>query len=297
MRVLILFSTFLMTFMAFGQGLNRDVGPRNINPSRIIKPKDPNARCSNTRGISQSYCESKRKHALEIGCITQNEYEQLRQFGSTPSCDEHLALEKVNSGRVTKGLPPKSFDQLTSQEKLHQLITWCPCGCFHPGSKISVVINDHHQTRRAGTVAKYFKKYELLHLREDSKRDYFTYASKPIRISTMGKESAPLFHIHTENNKTLRLTKNHPVLLSDMTMIKAKNVKVGMKLVTQKGEPVKVIQIQKKLFKGNVVNFSVDTTSDNPIEHVIFSDGMAVGDQYWQSLIDHEEDRIRARLL
>ncbi len=295
MRLFIILLTLNSSLSSLAQ--DRDIGPRNINVStRINRPKDPNARCMSTRGISANYCEMRRKKALESGCITKNEYQDLIRFGSTPSCDQYLALEKINSKRRAQGLADKSFKQLTTNEKLHQLITWCPCGCFHPGSKISVVIKDHLQIRKAGTVANYADKYELLHLREDSKRDYFTYASSPIRISTKGKESKPLVHIYLSKNKLLRLTENHPVLLKNMKMIFAKDLKKGMFLLSQEGSPLEVLKIEKKMFKGNVVNFVVESSTDNPLEHIIFSDGVAVGDMYWQSKLEHEVDRIKARL-
>lgn len=286
-----------LVHFAQAQVHDRDPGPREPRSySRIKKAKDPHARCTNTQGVSQNYCEKKRKSALASGCITKDEYQDLLRFGSTPSCDEYLALEKINSLQRKRGLSEKKFSDFTDAEKLQQLITWCPCGCFHPGSNISVVIDDHFDTKKAGTIAKNPKKYELLHLRADSSKEYFTYSSSPIRIATKGKEEKPLFYISLEENKTLRLTENHPVLLPNMKMVFAKNIKAGMRLVKKDGATIKVLSVKKKIFKGDVVNFVVDSQSEEPLEHVIFSEGIAVGDMYWQSEMEHQIDRIKVRL-
>ncbi len=65
----------------------------SYSASRITSDTDKKMRCLDT-ALPAEDCEYRRKQALEIGCITQEEYNDLVRYGSPPSCN---TLKKVTS--------------------------------------------------------------------------------------------------------------------------------------------------------------------------------------------------------
>ena len=66
-------------------------------------------------------CELARRQARSVGCITQKQYEKMKEKGVYPVCN-FLKKEKA-------------------------LLGWCSCGCFDPETLISTISNDPEQSK------------------------------------------------------------------------------------------------------------------------------------------------------
>lgn len=260
MKIFLIYAMLMAVFTgssAFGAG-------------RVNAPADPAKRCMNA-GVGPDLCESYRKRALAAGCIDQQEYEALRNFGAYPSCN------------ALKG------------EGLAQLDGWCPCGCFHPNTMISSVFkqNGREVDVAAVIVAKNRKEFDLVNLDGSANFSNFSLSQAPITISTAGVEKRPLVIITTADNRILSITEKHPVLLHSGRMVQALSLKKTDLLVSKDGSPVAIKRIDRKKFKGEVVNFSTQSESKNG--HVIFAEGLAVGDLFWQSGLEDEMNQVFIR--
>lgn len=243
--------------------------------NRITGPADRAARCMNA-GVNDVVCEVRRKEALKDNCITQEEYDTLLRYGAFPVCS------KFGTG-------------------LDSLMSWCPCGCFAPDTKISVQNRQGQQfEERADLISANTQQYLLEHLTADSflsestaQPTQFYTEFAPIRLSTAGQEPHELVVIELENGVKLRLTQRHPVLTFAGKMVFARDLKVNDVLTTKQGSPVLVTTLKYEKFTGDVVNFS---TEKNKIpEHVIFAEGVAVGDQFWQASLEDQINRVFIR--
>ncbi|MAV90432.1 MAG: hypothetical protein CL676_03360 [Bdellovibrionaceae bacterium] len=240
--------------------------PNAFAASRITAPVDPAIRCV-SRGLPADKCTQYRDRALATNCITQEEYNDLVRYGATPTCD---------------------FD--------NQLAGWCPCGCFHPDSPIATINKEtmSEELTRAEDVAKNRLKFDLVHMTPSSTLSHVEVTSSPIVFSAEGPETKPMIVIQTEDNRKLAVTEGHPILLSNGQMVQAKTINAGDHLVGRFGEALKVSNVNTQMFDGHVFNFVVDSFNDNK-EHVIFSSDIAVGDLYWQSLLEDESSREAMR--
>jgi len=242
--------------------------PVSLFANRINTPVNSAVRCVN---ISEEQCKAKRSRALARGWIDQEEYNTLVSYGAYPVCDEDGALQ-----------------------------AWCPCGCFHPDSKISVYDISRGLTTQmnAFSIMENYRDYKLVHLDEAlSKTGSFEHASSPIKMSTHGVETVPLIIIQTKDGRELKVTTRHPVLTARGEMILASEFKKEDGLLDFYGKKVDIASITSSLLKNNkeVVNFMVDKELSHKLEHVIFAENLAVGDLGWQSSLEDEQNQVILR--
>lgn len=265
---------------------------------RFKVPSDPHARCQEFKQFDSQMCGALRDEGLEAGCITEEEAKTLENFGSAPSCSKQAAVIKTRVARaVAAGKDPKDVDlsikfkHLTKQEKLSGLMTWCACGCFHPETKILTQKGEI----KAKKILDNFKNFKLAHWGDDNFENNYTTEFSKIRSSTSGKEKDPLFVFQLENGRTLKVTKNHPILTSKKRILPANMITTKDLLLDRNSREIKILSIRKEKFNGKVINFIVEANNLNKSNHIIFSEGVATGDMYLQSLIKDKEKRIKAR--
>lgn len=238
-------------------------------PNRIHSEADKIARCMD-KPVPEPECEARRLSMLKAGCISQEEYETLKKFGSFAICMD-----------FGDGI---------------ELQSWCPCGCFHPDSMISVSIEaqDTAQTR-AIEITNNPHKFKILHLSKNTSFSQFELTSSSVKFSTTGLEEKPLVAIEIDDGRILRLTEKHPVLTAKGTMIFAKDLNLNDLLVDQNGKPIKIANLTSEQFDGEVVNFMIDEEISSMSEHVIFANRIAVGDLAWQSSLEDEISQVFIR--
>lgn len=232
--------------------------------SRIYEGRaaDPAMRCAN-KSIGTTSCEARRKFALERGCISEEEYNDLKKLGSYPLCDPFEG------------------------EGLKQFGGYCACGCFAPETLIQVAEDGKLLEKKKSAQEIIFgrdKELEVTHLKNSSILHSFQYDSSPIRVRTFGKESKKIYKIKARGKAPLLLTEKHPILLASGRVVQAKDLKSTDSLVLKEGESVVIEKIERIPFKQDVLNFAVETKT--PTEHLIFAEDIVVGDQYWQASLE-----------
>ena len=95
--------------------------------------------------------------------------------------------------------------------------------------------------------------------------------------------------IQTESGGQLKVTENHPILLSSGDMIEARNLQIGDFLIRQNGQRDPVISIQNIDYFGKVYNIS--PKSLDPTENILVAQGFLVGSGAYQ----HTEE-LHARI-
>jgi len=238
--------------------------------SRITGDTDKKMRCVDTP-LPIEDCNDRRTQALQIGCITQEEFNDLVRFGSAPACN---TLKKVTS-------------------PIQYLEGWCACGCFASFTKIDIIDREntpHYLNNitlaKAKTITENSKNFDLVHLAEEATLDNILITSSPIRISTEGMENKELVKIETTDHRKLYVTTKHPILTSKGTMVMATNLRPSDQLINRYGETVEIKSLSTIPYKGQVYNFMSEINSKNG--HVIFAEGLAVGDLYWQSSLEDQ---------
>ncbi len=261
MRFLILCAITLISIHANGATYS--------GPNRISDDANHAARCLG--GVSASTCEERRNFGLKKGCISREEYDTLKRFGSFPVCSDYGS-----------GL---------------ELQSWCPCGCFHPDSAIAIDADNGigMSLESALNISRNIENYRVVHLAPDASISNFLLKSTPIKIATSGAEEKPLIVIRTTDNRILKVTEKHPILTAKGTMVIASELSIDDGLLDQSGAEVEIASLSSEIFEGEVVNFMIDEPIESHREHVIFAQGIAVGDLAWQSSLEDELRQVIIR--
>ncbi len=266
MKKSVLFATITIT-MTTGIASAADFG-------RIQDPKNPNnasaaiTRCGNAALPAQK-CSEMRNDGVKSGCITATEAQKLEEWGLAPVC-----LDKFFSG-------------------LEQYRGWCACGCFHPDTQIDI-INSSWDSVSISDIVQSPDKYLVKSMMDGATFDgAFPTTAARIAYTTQGAESRPLVMIQTEDGRALRVTEQHAIMLASGEMVQARTIQPGMMLVDRSGGMVSVAAVGAEYFRGNVLNLRLAV--NNPMEHVLFAEGLAVGDQAWQSSLEDQQNRVLVR--
>lgn len=253
MKILRISPLILLLFTFFQQAF--------ADPGRITSPADPAARCTN-KLRDKATCDKARNRAVKIGCITEGEKKALERYNSYPTCD-------------------------TFFEGLEQLTAWCPCGCVHPDTMMSVVDKFAHSSLQltAEEVAYDRFAYDLVTL-DSYEAGKVNLTTQSIDLSTVGPALKNLVVIRTSNDKTLKLTTTHPVLLYDGRVKAAEDLVIGDALVSIEGEMVKVTSLQSLQYEGNVYNFATSASMDDAHGHFVFGEEIAIGDLTLEAMLN-----------
>lgn len=228
----------------------------------------PTVRCDEA---NKQVCKETASFFKKQKCITDAEEAWLNSQGYMPVC-------KVLQGKLV----PTGI---------------CPCGCFHPNTKISVL---NLSTQRelevsAMNLYKNSKDYVLAGLSSDSNLDNFIPKFFQVKSKTKGPEKKPLIVIQMDNHRILKLTSEHRVMLKSGQMIKAKSLDIGHRLYSRNGDVVNILNITTEVFTGDVYNFSTNASYQEKTEHLIIAEDVIVGDLLYQNTLKNEENAINIR--
>lgn len=213
-------------------------------------------------------CANDQNEGLAIQCINQEEYDTLVKMNYYPLCAKRKGQQ--------------------------QLVGWCTCGCFDPNARLfSLKKSGDSQWNKIRDILSNEKENQLLSLSDDATLSNFQTEFRDIVRSTKGPEKKPLVFIHTSEGNTLGLTTEHAVLLWSGEMVAAKHLKVGQTLVSDFGTPIVLEKIEHKIIKEDVLN--VLTTGKTHLSHMIFAEGMVVGDLAWQNSLQSELNAVAVR--
>ena len=222
--------------------------------SRIKPPgADTAVRC-NEKGISQEICKEDRDHAIDSGCINQQELRELINYNGCPICDRR-----------------------------NNYLAWCPQGCFIRGTKLLVwdTVQEKQDWVAIEEIIDQSKRFKVASIRKDANLKDLKYEFLPIQLTTEGPELEPLV-ILTTNKRTLGITSAHGVVLANGQLIAAEDLRVGDHLLSTDSLVEHILSIERPLADDLVFNLSVE--SEDAKSHLIFAEGgLVVGDQFLQS--------------
>lgn len=227
-------------------------------------------RCANDSAIPPAQCEQYQEFAWNggAGCITYAEYLYARQLFIAPMCN--------------------MFDRT-------QYIGYCRCGCVAKDTQVYVEQDQALQWVSIDSLPGREAETKMLALAKKATTKKWDYSTQELVAMTIGPEREPLVWITTTSGAKIGLTETHGVLLANGYMAKAVELQRGDMVVNMHGEPEIVAEIERKETTEDVYNVLTDAGTENKPGHIIFANGLAVGDLYWQNILEAEFRRIVIR--
>ena len=173
----------------------------------------------------------------------------------------------------------------------------CHCGCFAPDTQVWTTNGDY----AIGNLLEISKLQDVSPMVRGSLDDMRAFtAGLPLRAHhfTAGPEAKPLVVIQTSNDKALRLTDTHPVLVlrqGEQVFLRADEIVLGDILFDRDGREVTVTALSSAMLPASakVINFA--SQDKNPLAHIIVANDIQVGDHLWQQAINDDATRAELR--
>jgi len=151
----------------------------------------------------------------------------------------------------------------------------CVAGCYTPEQK--VVFN--------GTPQGIQHAYEsglttVTGLVEGSTMHDMSFAEQPIRTYVAGDTTESIFVLRDKKGDTIQVTSEHALVRADGTIVKAKTLKKGDRIVKANGKTAKLDEVSQFMFTGTVWN--VQPASHNKAENILKAQGFLVGSVRFQ---------------
>ena len=162
-------------------------------------------------------------------------------------------------------------------EKYTKYHAFCLSSCFTPDQKIlffdgEIIIKNAMNDRKTDVMA----------LTKESTLDNFELYPQPVEAYQETRQDAleAILAIYTESGIELKVTEEHPILLSSGIMTKAKDLVIGQKLIKESGDSDTIINIKRESYFGKVYNIAPAST--HPAENIIVAQGLLVGSANFQ---------------
>jgi len=155
-------------------------------------------------------------------------------------------------------------------------LEYCMAGCYTPEQKVAF----------NGAYAGIQNAYEsgahsVTALTEGSTLGSLGWAEQPIRTYVAGDTTEDIFVLKDKQGNTLQVTSEHPLVRDDGTVVKAKTLKAGDRIVKADGKAVKLKEVSTFSFTGTVWN--VQPASHNKIENILAAQGFLTGSVRFQN--------------
>lgn len=227
-------------------------------------------RCANDAAIPPSECEQYQEFAWNggNGCITFEEYLYARDFFIAPICNQ--------------------FDRT-------KYLGYCRCGCLAKSTQVYVEKDHALQWVAIDSLPGHEAESKMVTLAEQATMQTWDYSTPSLMAMTIGPERDPLIWVTTMTGLTIGLTETHGVLLSTGYMAKAVELKPGDVLVNMNGGLEIIAAIDRKQTADDVYNVLTDAGVKNKAGHIIFANELAVGDLYWQNILESEFRKLAIR--
>jgi hypothetical protein len=221
---------------------------------------DVAVRC--TGAISAAQCQEELAYGLNLNLITPEAYYWGLANGYYPVIDRNNVIGAI-----------------------------CKCGCFEANS---LILTQDEQGASAWVPAKDIKtSTTLFALNEAATLSRPTFDAKSIKVATRGEETPALYAFGLDNGRTLKVTQNHGMLLSDGRVVEARTLGVGAEFVALDGSTVRVRELRFEHTAEDVFNFEVN--AQESAGHIIAAEGVLVGDLAWQNQLSRELGAITVR--
>ncbi len=94
-----------------------------------------------------------------------------------------------------------------------------------------------------------------------------------------GPESKPVVKLELVTGESLTVTQTHP-MLTELGVIQAKDLSIGSRLLTAKGQWATLASISTEKYDGHV--FNIELAGSHESDHLIYGNGVVTGDLYLQ---------------
>lgn len=235
-------------------------------------PADPTNRLPDIAGnrcgdnqIPVAECPDYQEYAWNggAGCINVTEYNYAKANSIAPMCG------------------------LTNRTRY---IGWCRCGCFERSTRIYVhdVASATAKWVPVDSLPNQESKLGIYTLAADATLQNPSWTVHSMLDTTVGPEEKPLVYVRTEGGSVLGLTEQHAVLLSTGHMVRAVELTPDSVLVKMNGDLERIVELWRAPTADPVFNMLTDAAVENKTGHLVFAEGIIVGDIYWQNIIDDE---------
>ncbi|WP_194869331.1 Hint domain-containing protein [Myxococcus sp. AB025B] len=119
------------------------------------------------------------------------------------------------------------------------------------------------------------------------------YGEQTIRSYVAGDTQEDIFALETKEGRRLEVTAEHPMVLGDGTMVKARTLQAGDTLMGADGKPLHLTRVTVFSFKGQVWN--VRPESQVKLENVMNAEGFLTGSVRFQNEWAQDDYRLSLR--
>ncbi|MFY2556023.1 hypothetical protein ACN469_00110 [Corallococcus terminator] len=130
-------------------------------------------------------------------------------------------------------------------------------------------------------------------LSPDSEPGFLRYGEQTIRSYVAGDTQEDIFALETQEGRRLEVTAEHPMVLEDGTMVKARTLKAGDTLLGADGAKLHLNRVTVFNFKGQVWN--VRPESKVKLENVMNAEGFLTGSVRFQNEWAQDDYRLSLR--
>lgn len=186
-------------------------------------------------------------------------------------------------------LPPQNLSDATEDCHLydangHQwnsnfyVVGWCTSSCYTPEQQV-LFPDGYNEIAHAVTAMK----PTMVTLTEDSTLDDIQFRRNPVLsyTSELRDTTHIIFNVRTASGGTLRVTNEHPVILSNGRVVQAKSLKRGDHLLQQDGTPDVIVSIHTESHYGKVYNLKPDSMAR--VSNILVAQGYLVGSSVYQN--------------
>lgn len=164
--------------------------------------------------------------------------------------------------------PNKDFTNITG---------FCTASCYPPDQQIlftdgySAILDAFNE-----------RKTNLVTLAKHSTMDNLQFDTHKVYAYSKSRRDAPemIRELKMKSGGSLKVTLNHPMLVSDGTMKLASDLQIGYFLIKETGEHDEIISIEDVEFVGKVYNVAPDSL--DPLENIVVAEGYLTGSANYQ---------------
>jgi hypothetical protein len=243
--------------------------PAMAEENRLTDPKGN--RCGDNQ-ISYAECPTYLDYAWNggAGCINATEYNYAKANSIAPICSP--------LNRAT-------------------YIGWCRCGCFEKSTKLFLydVQRQEGSWQTVEGLPGNTARLGAYTLADGATLGDMSRTVHAILDTTVGPEEKPLVVIRTEGGSVLGLTEMHAVLLASGFMVRAAELTTDSVVVNMNGQAERIVEITRVPTRELVYNLLTDAGLENKQGHLVFAEGIVVGDIYWQNIVESELRELTLR--
>lgn len=244
--------------------------------------------CNNETITDQASCRRIFKKHLKSGCLTEPFVRDLL-FQGTPFEYHDKKPEE------------RTYDYFAiCMDDPEYVVTFCKCGCFDKSVNILTESKTSGETEWTPIpkLVKNEEQFGLFSLESEigENRTPETTVHSKIEVLHGKQKYKEMVEIHTLDGRSIKLTSDHPLLTSENKIILAKDVNEKTLLVSYEGDIDPVTKVVRTVETLDVYNVGTKAPIASTYEHLIFANGLIVGDMVLQQIHSSEHANIEARL-